>query len=87
MGVMRKDKEITNVGEMKKILTTAKFVTFAMCLNNKPYPVSLSQGYDEEKTAYIFTVQETARSLRQSGANNLVWGQALVDGIYVQGAC
>ncbi len=86
-GVRRKDKEITNVDEMEKILKTAKYVTLAMCLNNEPYLVSLSHGYDEEKNCIYFHCAREGKKAQILRANNLVWGQALVDGGYVQGAC
>ena len=53
-GIRRKDKEITNVGEMRKILRTAKYMTVAMCLNDEPYLVTLSHGYDEERNCVYF---------------------------------
>jgi hypothetical protein len=45
-GIRRKDKEITDFSEMKEIIKTAQYVTLAMCLNDEPYLVSLSHGYD-----------------------------------------
>jgi len=41
-GIRRKDKEITDVNEMKKILKEAKYVTVAMCLNSELYLATLS---------------------------------------------
>jgi nitroimidazol reductase NimA-like FMN-containing flavoprotein (pyridoxamine 5'-phosphate oxidase superfamily) len=44
----RKDKEITDVNTLKKILKTTKYITIALSADNQPYLVSLSHGYDEE---------------------------------------
>jgi len=49
--VRRKDKEITDEADLKKMLKSAKYVTLAMSMNNEPYLVSLSHGYDEERDA------------------------------------
>ena len=86
-GIRRKDKEITNVGEMRKILRTAKYVTVAMCLNDEPYIVTLSHGYDEERNCVYFHCAREGKKIDILKANNLVWGQALVDAGYIQGAC
>lgn len=86
-GIRRKDKAITNVDELRKILRTAKYVTVAMCLNDEPYLVALSHGYDEERNCIYFHCASEGKKIDILKANNLVWGQALVDGGYVQGAC
>ncbi|GEM_PF-6717781 len=65
--VGRKDKEITDLTILKKILKSAKFVTIAMCRHNEPYLVSLSYGYDEENTEYTFTVRRRAKNWITSG--------------------
>ena len=85
--IRRKDKAITNPEEMKKILRTAKYVTVAMCLDDEPYLVTLSHGYDEEMNCIYFHCAKEGKKVEILKANNLVWGQALVDGGYVQGAC
>jgi len=83
----RKDKEITDLGEMKENLTTTKFVTIAMCSNGEPYLVTLSHGYDEDRNCIYFHCAREGKKIDILRANNLVWGQALVDRGYVQGAC
>jgi nitroimidazol reductase NimA-like FMN-containing flavoprotein (pyridoxamine 5'-phosphate oxidase superfamily) len=85
--IRRKDKEITDVRWMKDILKTAKHVTLAMCLNDEPYLVTLSHGYDQEKNCVYFHCAGEGKKINILKANNLVWGQALIDGGYVQGAC
>ena len=86
-GIRRKDKEITDVNEMKKILKAAKYVTVAMCLDSEPYLVTLSHGYDEERNCIYFHCAAEGKKINILQANNRVWGQALVDRGYVQGAC
>jgi len=86
-GIRRKDKAITDIHEMRQILRTAQYVTLAMCLNDEPYLVSLSHGYDEERNCIYFHCAKEGKKIDILNANNLVWGQALVDHGYVQGAC
>jgi nitroimidazol reductase NimA-like FMN-containing flavoprotein (pyridoxamine 5'-phosphate oxidase superfamily) len=85
--IRRKDKEITNVDETKSILKNAQFVTLAMCLNNEPYLVTLSHGYDQERNCVYFHCADEGKKIDILKVNNLIWGQALIDKGYVQGAC
>jgi len=86
-GIRRKDKEIVDVNEMKSILKDADYVTLAMCLHDEPYLVSLSHGYDEEKNCVYFHCAAEGKKNDILYENSRVWGQALVDRGYVQGAC
>jgi nitroimidazol reductase NimA-like FMN-containing flavoprotein (pyridoxamine 5'-phosphate oxidase superfamily) len=86
-GIRRKDKEITDVNEAKKILKEVKYVTLAMCLDNEPYLVTLSHGYHEEKNCIDFHCAKEGKKIQILQANNRVRGQALVNQGYVQGAC
>jgi len=86
-GIRRKDKEITNLDEMKTILKKAKYVTLAMCNGNEPYLVTISHGYDQEKNCIYFHCAGEGKKVKILQENGVVWGQALVDGGYVQGSC
>ncbi len=86
-GVRRKDKEIKDSEETKSILKKAPYVTLAMCLNDEPYLVTLSQGYDQERNCIYFHCSNEGKKVEILKENNLVWGQALLDNGYVQGAC
>ena len=83
----RKDKEITNVEVMKKILKSAKYVTLALCMDNQPYLVSLSYGYDENRNCIYFHSATEGKKLIYLKSNNIVWGQALLDYGYAEGEC
>ena len=50
----RKDLEITDANIVKKILKSTKYVTIALSMDNKPYLVSLSHGYDEKRNCIYF---------------------------------
>ena len=83
----RKDKEITDEGEMKKILSSTQYVTLAMAKDNRPYLVSLSHGYDEENNCIYFHCAKEGKKLDYLRSNDAVWGQALQDYGYKQEMC
>ena len=77
--VRRKEREITDQAEMRSVLKTTKYVTVAQCMNNEPYLVSLSHGYDEAKNCLYFHCAPEGKKLVYMQANNRVWGQAVLD--------
>jgi nitroimidazol reductase NimA-like FMN-containing flavoprotein (pyridoxamine 5'-phosphate oxidase superfamily) len=77
--VRRKEREITDPAEMRSVLKNTKYVTVAQCMNNEPYLVSLSHGYDEEKNCLYFHCAPEGKKLVYMQANNRVWGQAVLD--------
>ena len=83
----RIDKQITDTEKMKDILESAKFVTIAMCMNNSPYLVTLSQGYDRKRNCIYFHGAKEGKKVEFLKANNKVWGQALNDLGYLSGKC
>ncbi len=83
----RKDKEVTDKAELRKILTTAKFMTIALSNDNRPYLVSLSYGYDERKNCLYFHCSKEGKKLEWMKSNSTTWGQILLDYGYSQGEC
>ena len=85
--VRRKDKEITDTAVLKKILKSAKYVTIALSMDNQPYLVSLSHGYDENRNCVYFHCAKEGKKLDYLKSNNTVWGQAILDYGYSEGEC
>ncbi|MFX0064129.1 MAG: pyridoxamine 5'-phosphate oxidase family protein [Candidatus Hermodarchaeota archaeon] len=85
--IRRKEKAITDKDEMSKILQIAQYITIAMCKDNQPYLVTLSHGYDKDRHCIFFHCAREGKKIDYLAANSIVWGQALVDEGYVQGAC
>ena len=85
--IRRKDKEITNPKQLKKILKEASFVSLAMVKDGEPYLVSLSQGYDEDNNCIYFHSASQGKKLDFMHANPAVWGQAVIDQGYHVGEC
>jgi nitroimidazol reductase NimA-like FMN-containing flavoprotein (pyridoxamine 5'-phosphate oxidase superfamily) len=86
-GIRRKEKEIKDMNEMIKILEMAQYITIAMCKENEPYLATLSHGYDRDRHCIYFHCATDGKKIDILSNNNLVWGQALLDKGYVQGAC
>jgi nitroimidazol reductase NimA-like FMN-containing flavoprotein (pyridoxamine 5'-phosphate oxidase superfamily) len=86
-GIRRKEKAITDIGIMKKILQTSEHVTISMCNENEPYLVTLSHGYDSEQHCLFFHCAQEGKKIDILEKNSIVWGQALVDKGYIQGSC
>lgn len=82
-----KDKQITDASLLKKILKSTKYVTIALCMGNQPYLVSLSHGYDEKRNCIYFHCAKEGKKLAYLKANNVIWGQALLDFGYAEGEC
>jgi nitroimidazol reductase NimA-like FMN-containing flavoprotein (pyridoxamine 5'-phosphate oxidase superfamily) len=77
--VRRKDREITDPDALKKVLKTTKYVTLALCMDNEPYLVSLSHGYDETRNCLYFHCADEGKKIVYLNTNNKVWGQAVLD--------
>ena len=77
--VRRKDREITNLEILRKVLKSTKYITIALCMDNEPYLVSLSHGYDEKQNCIYFHCANEGKKLVYVKSNNKVWGQAVQD--------
>jgi len=64
---------------MRKVLKNTKYVTVALCMDNEPYLVSLSHGYDEAKHCLYFHCANEGKKLVYAKSNNKVWGQTVMD--------
>jgi nitroimidazol reductase NimA-like FMN-containing flavoprotein (pyridoxamine 5'-phosphate oxidase superfamily) len=77
--VRRKDREVTDSDALKAVLKTTKYVTIALCMNDEPYLVSLSHGYNEKRNCLYFHCADEGKKLVYMKANSKVWGQAVLD--------
>lgn len=86
-GIRRKEKAIEDQEEMKDVIKKAAHITIAICKDNVPYLVTLSHGYDPDQNCIFFHCAKEGKKIDYLKQNNVVWGQALIDQGYVQGAC
>ena len=85
--IRREEKALRDKNEMLIVLEKAKYITVAMCKDNEPYLVTLSHGYDRERNCVYFHCAKEGKKIDIIREHNKVWGQALVDKGYVEGAC
>jgi nitroimidazol reductase NimA-like FMN-containing flavoprotein (pyridoxamine 5'-phosphate oxidase superfamily) len=85
--IRRKDKEITDPDQMKKILKETEYVTLALIKDDEPYLVSLSHAYDEAENCIYFHSAPEGKKLDYMRAHPTVWGQAMLDHGYHKGEC
>ncbi|MFW9964108.1 MAG: pyridoxamine 5'-phosphate oxidase family protein [Candidatus Sifarchaeia archaeon] len=86
-GIRRTEKAIESKDEIIAILKKAKYITIAMSIDDEPYLATLSHGYDEENYCIYFHCAQEGKKIDILKKNNIVWGQALDDLGYVDGAC
>jgi nitroimidazol reductase NimA-like FMN-containing flavoprotein (pyridoxamine 5'-phosphate oxidase superfamily) len=77
--VRRRDREVTDPEELRRILRSTRYVTVALCMDQDPYLVSLSHGYDEKHNCLYFHCAPEGKKLVFAKANDRVWGQAVKD--------
>jgi len=77
--VRRKDREITDFAALRGVLKSTKYVTVALCMDDEPYLVPLSHGYDEKRNCLYFHCADEGKKLVYLKVNNRVWGQAVED--------
>ena len=75
----RNDRQINDEEIMKEILKTTTHVTVALSMNDQPYLVTLSHGYDEERNCLYFHCATKGKKLDYIESNNKTWGQAMID--------
>jgi uncharacterized protein len=77
--VRRREREITDLYEMRMVLQNSKYMTVALCMNNEPYLVTLNHGYDQKQNCVYFHCAPEGKKLIYATANPNVWGQAILD--------
>jgi nitroimidazol reductase NimA-like FMN-containing flavoprotein (pyridoxamine 5'-phosphate oxidase superfamily) len=81
------DRAITDKAEIARIVMGQKFLTLALCAENRPYLVTLSHAYDADRGCFYFHCAPTGRKLDLIAANPQVYGQVLEDCGYVATEC
>lgn len=85
--IRRSDKALEDRADLVRILKGQKHVTLALCSDNQPYLVTMNHGYDELEHCLYFHCAPNGKKVDFIRANPKVWGQALEDGGYLDGAC
>jgi uncharacterized protein len=83
----RKDKEITDQGEIARLLKQGKYAIIALAKDNVPYIVTLSYGYDAEDGSLYFHCALQGRKLDWLSANARVCATVIEDLGYLENEC
>lgn len=83
----RPEKEISDPSELRRILSTQRYLTIAMCRDGEPYLVTLNFAYDPDAGCLYFHCAPEGRKLDFLRENPVVWGQVIEDSGYLQGEC
>jgi nitroimidazol reductase NimA-like FMN-containing flavoprotein (pyridoxamine 5'-phosphate oxidase superfamily) len=83
----RREKEITDINEVNRILGSTQYITVAMSKQNRPYLVTLSHGFDSERNCLYFHCASSGKKVDILTCNPRIWGQAVVDRGYAEGYC
>jgi len=81
----RVEKEISDKGDLLRILENGKFAIISMCKKNEAYLVTLSYGYDKFKNALYFHCAREGQKMDFIKANPSVCGTVIEDNGYEQG--
>ena len=81
------DKVITDPAELAAVVAGQKFLTLALCAENRPYLVTISHAFDAERNCFYFHCAPTGRKIDLIQANPQVYGQVLEDRGYKAGEC
>jgi len=81
------DKAITNPAELSEVVAGQKFLTLALCAENRPYLVTISHAFDAERNCFCFHCSPVGRKMDLIRANPHVYGQVLEDRGYKAGEC
>lgn len=83
----RHDKEITDKGEMTRLLVEGKYAVIAMARGGTPYLVTLNYGYDKTANCLYFHCATKGEKLDFLAANSSVCATIIEDGGYLPGQC
>ncbi len=75
----KKEQEITDGDELRANLREAHYVTMAMCMDDEPYLVTISHGYDDERNAIYFHCAQEGKKVDILRSNPVVWGEAVLE--------
>jgi len=81
------DKAMTDPAELAQVVAGQKFLTLALCAEDRPYLVTVSHVFVPERNCFYFHCSPVGRKLDLIRANPRVYGQVLEDRGYKAGEC
>lgn len=83
----RADRAITDADEIRSILRSGRFATFALVDEGNPYVVTLSYGLDSSMNTMYFHVAHEGRKLDIISRNPRACASVVIDQGYNHGEC
>jgi len=83
----RSDKLLADQAEIERVLISTRYVSVAMCREQKPYLVVLNHGFDRARRCLYFHCAGKGRKMDILAVNPRVWGIAVEDLGYKDGDC
>lgn len=83
----RSEKAIQDQAVLVEIIRRQRYLTIAMCRDNRPYLVTLNYAYDADTHCFYVHCAGEGKKVDYLRANSTVWGQVLEDLGYLDGAC
>jgi len=83
----RKEKEITDIEEMRGIVASARFAAVALCSDGEPYVVTMNHGWNAGNEALYFHCAHTGRKIDLINANGRACATVVEDHGYKHGEC
>jgi nitroimidazol reductase NimA-like FMN-containing flavoprotein (pyridoxamine 5'-phosphate oxidase superfamily) len=85
--MQKSEREITDPILMKNVIRGGKFLTLALCRQNKPYVLTLNYGYEEASNCLYFHTAKRGLKIDIIQANPAVCGTIVEDHGYIESLC
>ena len=83
----RKEKEITDIEELRGIVASARFTAVALCRDGEPYVVTMNHGWDADNEALYFHCAHKGLKIDFINANGRACATIVEDHGYKHGEC
>ncbi len=83
----RKEKEITDIDEMRAIVSSARFAAVALCRDGEPYVVTMNHGWDAGSGTLYFHCAHEGRKIDFINVNQRACATVVEDHGYKHGEC
>lgn len=83
----RKEKEITDSEEMRRIVASARFAAVALCLDGEPYVVTMNHGWDAASGTLYFHCAHGGKKIDFINGNQRACATVVEDHGYKDGEC
>lgn len=84
---LRDPEKALSQQEQLEVIRSQRFLSIAMCRDNRPYLVTMNYGYDQKANCFYVHASPAGKKIDYLQTNPQVWGQIVHDLGYCQGQC